>query len=289
MSASVRPMAVADAETVTAVVRAANVDADRRAGREVREHTPEQRRWFERCMVRFAERDPLGAWVAVDADDRVVGMAEAIRRGGFWGLSMLFVDPAWQSQGVGRSLLEHASGYAQDASLRMIVSSSDPRALRRYWAAGLALHPTVGATGVPDRSVVPPELPGRAGGPDDLELVADVDDGLRGRRDEDVAFLLSVGADLDVVDGPRHRGYAVHRDNRLQMLGATDEETARLLVWRYLAVVEGPATLPTLTAAQSWAVDVAMAAGLAVQPGGALFVDGIDRLPGPWLPSGWFF
>lgn len=282
-------MTVDDAGAVTSVVEAANADADRRAGREVEAHTPEQRRWFERCMARFVERDPQGAWVATDDAGGVVAMAEAIRRGSFWGLSMLFVEPAWQSRGVGRSLLEHTSRGAEDASLRMIVSSSDPRALRRYWAAGLTMHPTVGATGMVDRNAVPTELPGRPGGPDDLELVAEVDAGLRGPRDEDVAFLLSVGAELDVVDGRRRRGYAVRRDNRLQMLGATDEDTAKLLVWRALAAMEGPTMLFTLTAAQSWAVGVAMAAGLVVEPRGALFVDGIERPPGPWLASGWFF
>ena len=33
----------------------------------------------------------------------------------------------------------------------------------------------------------------------------------------------------------------------------------------------------------------AMAAGLTVQPRGALFVDGLPGPPVPWLPSGWFF
>jgi hypothetical protein len=32
-----------------------------------------------------------------------------------------------------------------------------------------------------------------------------------------------------------------------------------------------------------------MTAGLTVQPRGALFVDGMDAPPVPWLPSGWFF
>jgi hypothetical protein len=191
---------------------------------------------------------------------------------------------------LGRALLDGASGYGRDAELRMIVSSSDPRALRRYWSAGLTLHPAVEAAGSVDRrTVFPSDLPGRPGDGGDLELVADVDEGLRGSRAEDVGFLVSTGAELDVVDGPRGRGYAVRRDDRLQMLGATDEETAKVLVWRYLAAVEGTARIATLTAAQRWAVDVAMAAGLTLRPQGALFVEGIDRVPGPWLPSGWFF
>jgi ribosomal protein S18 acetylase RimI-like enzyme len=282
-------MSIADADAVVAVVEAANADAHGRAGRDAPPLTAAERRMFVRAMARFAEHDPEGAWVAVDGGV-VVGMAEAIRRGGFWGLSMLFVSPDRQSRGVGRALLERAMGCGRGAKVRMIVSSSDPRALRRYWAAGLTLHPTVEAAGAVDRRVVSfPDLPGRPGDAGDLDLVADVDEGLRGSRAEDVEFLVSIGAELDVVDGPRGRGYAVRRDGRLQMLGATDEEVAKVLVWRYLAAVEGTARITTVTAAQGWAVDVAMAAGLSVRPQGALFVDGMDRPPGPWLCSGWFF
>jgi GNAT superfamily N-acetyltransferase len=282
-------MAVTDAVAVAAVVEAANADADRRAGRATRERSPAQRRDFQSAMVRFVERDPQGAWVAEADGERVVGMAQSIRRHGFWGLSMLFVDPAWQSRGVGRALLDHTLVSAEGASVRMIVSSSDPRALRRYWAAGLRLHPGAEAAGAFDRSTLPTDLPGRVGDGDDLDLVASVDAGLRGSRAEDVGFLLSLGAVMDVVDRPSGRGYALRSDDRLQLLGATDEDTAKLLVWRFLASVQATATLPWLTAAHSWAVDVAMTAGLTVQPRGALFVDGMDAPPVPWLPSGWFF
>jgi ribosomal protein S18 acetylase RimI-like enzyme len=279
----------ADAEAVAEVVEAANADADRRRGRPTPERTPRQRRDFHRAMVRFVERDPAGAWVAKADDGRVVGMAEAIRREGFWGLSMLFVDPAWQSRGVGRALLERALQSADGAAVRMIVSSSDPRALRRYWAAGLRLHPGIEAAGAFDRSVVPDDLPGRLGDVEDLDLVASVDARLRGSRAEDVGFLLSLGATLDVVDESFGRGYALRSEDRLQMLGATDEETAKLLVWRFLASTEATATLPWLTAAQAWAIDVTMTAGLTLQPRGALFVDGMTGPPVHWLPSGWFF
>ena len=283
-------MALADVHGVVAVVEAANADADRRQGRDTPVHTAEQRQAFERSMARFVERDPDGAWVAVtDEDGRVVGMAEAIRRGGFWGLSMLFVDPDWQSRGVGRALLERALNYAQGASVRMIVASSDPRALRRYWSAGLRLYPGVQAAGRPDTGAVPADLPGRQGEAGDLDLVAEVDSDLRGSRAEDAAFLLSLGNVLEVVDGPEGRGYAVRSDERMHMLGATDTETARLLVWRFLQAAGPTATLPWLTATQGWAIDVAMAAGLTLRPQGALFVDGLESPPGPWLPSGWFF
>jgi ribosomal protein S18 acetylase RimI-like enzyme len=284
-------MGVADIEDVTAVVDAANAAADRRAGRTPQRPGDTQREFFRRGMRRFVERDPGGAWVAVDGDDgrRVVGMAEAIRRGSFWGLSMLFVDPDVQGRGIGRRLLDAAQANASGASVRMILTSSDPRALRRYSRAGLAIHPTVEAEGRVDRAAIPADLPGRAGEAADLDLVADVDSGLRGSRAEDVEFMLGQGARMSVVDGPRGRGYVVHRRNRMALLGATDEATASLLLWRFLADADDVAQVWGLTAAQDWAVRVALEARLTVTGAGPLFVDGLDRPPGPWLPSGWYF
>jgi GNAT superfamily N-acetyltransferase len=296
----VRPMGVADIEAVTAVVDAANAEADRRAGRRPQVPTDTQREFFRTGMRRFVERDPGGAWVAVDGADgadgdhgdhsgTVVGMAEAIRRGAFWGLSMLFVDPERQGQGIGRRLLEAAQTSASGATLRMILTSSDPRALRRYSSAGLAIHPAVEAEGTVDRAAIPADLPGRPGDATDLDLVEQVDAGLRGSRAEDVEFMLGQGARMTVVDRHRGRGYAVYRRNRMALLGATDDATASLLLWRFLADTDDVAQVWGLTASQDWAVRVALAARLTVTAAGPLFVDGLDRPPGPWLPSGWYF
>jgi GNAT superfamily N-acetyltransferase len=273
---------------VMAVVDAGEAQADRRARREPEPSTPEGREYFRRGMERFVERDPAGAWVAVEGDT-VVGMAEAIRRGSFWGLSMLFVHPDQQSGGIGHRLLDAALTYAQDAAVRMIMTSSDPRALRRYSRAGLAIHPAVEAEGVVDRSAIPTGLPGRSGDVSDLDLVADVDAGLRGSRLEDVEFLVKQGVRVEVVDSGTGRGYVLHRRNRVSLLGATDEETATVLLWRMLAEADGKAQMFCLTAGQDWAVRVALAARMKVSAGGPLFVDGLDVPPRPWVPSGWYF
>jgi len=281
-------MRIDDVDGVIAVVTAADAAAARRAGREPESPPRSHSEFFRRSMARFVERDPQGAWVAAD-DGVVVGMAEAIRRDAFWGLSMLFVDPSRQSQGVGRQLLDATLGYADGARVRMILTSPDPRALRRYALAGLAIHPAVEAGGTIDRSAIPRGLPGRPGDASDLGLVAEVDAGLRGSRAEDAAFLLATGARLEVVDGAAGRGYAVHRDTRLAMLGATDDTTAAALLWRVLAELGDKAEIWCLTAGQDWAVKVALAARLKVVGTGPLFVDGMDRPPGPWVPSGWYF
>ena len=281
-------MAPADAAGAGGVVEAAAEQLERARGRERPARTDDQREFFLRGLRRFAERDPDGAWIA-DSGGAVAGMATAIRRGSFWGLSMLFVAPEWQSRGVGHSLLDAALRTAEGAELRMILSSPDPRAMRRYSLAGLDIHPAIEATGRIDSGAIPRELDGRDGDTSDLDLVAAVDAGLRGSRVEDVEYLLGVGARMQVIDRGPARGYVVHRDSRLLMLGASDDTTASVLLWRFLARAGEEVEIWGLTAGQNWAVKVALAAGLQIAASGALFLAGREHPPGPWVPSGWYF
>jgi GNAT superfamily N-acetyltransferase len=283
-----RPMTLGDMHDVEIVVEAARMQLERQAGRVPVPRTGEHAEGFRDGMRRFVERDPHGAWVAV-SDGSVVGMSTAIRRGSFWGLSMLFVDPEHQSRGIGRLLIDAALAYAGVAEVRMILSSADPRALRRYSHAGLDLHPTVEASGMVDRAAIPDELCARLGDASDLDLVASVDAGLRGSRAEDVEYMLGVGARLHVIEDGAARGYIAHRPGRLLMLGASDEETASSLLWQFLALQDGRVELWGVTARQNWAVKVAYAARLKVLAAGALFISGRRESPGPWLPSGWYF
>jgi len=278
-----------DVEPVMAVVDSANA-AKAELGMRQAAPTPNDAQ-LDAIRVghaRFVQRDGPGAWVAV-ADGHVVRVAESIRRGSFWGLSMLFVHPDFQSRGIGAQLLDRAMTYAAGASERMIESSSDARAMRRYFLAGLAMHPAAEIWGEADRRAIPRSLPGRAGTENDLDLVATVEAHLGRSRTEDVAFVL--GDDrfrLDVVDRGPGQGWAVSSTGRLIMLGATDEQTAAAVVWRHLGACNGDTRAFGLTAAQQWAFAVAYEARLSVRVGGALFVDGM-AIPGPWIPSGWFF
>ena len=280
-------MTLDDVAGVATVVGAAGEQIERRAGREPRSRTPQQREYFLSGLRRFVELDPGGAWVAADGGS-VVGMAAAVRRGSFWGLSMLFVDPDQQNRGLGGALVEAALACSAGAEVRMILSSSDPRALRRYSLTGLDIHPTVEARGTIDKSSIPDDVFSRCADASDLDLVASVDAGLRGSRAADVEYLLSVGARMHVIDRGASRGYLVHRDTRVLMLDATDDVTAAGLLWGFLAEVE-EAEIWGLTARQNWAVKVALAARLEVVAAGALFVAGREHPPGPWLPSGWYF
>lgn len=281
-------MTLDDVHDVETVVEAARMQLERQAGREPVPRTREQAEGFRDGMRRFVERDPDGAWVAVSAGS-VVGMSTAVRRGSFWGLSMLFVDPDHQSQGFGRLLIDAALAYAAGAEVRMILSSSDPRAMRRYSQAGLDVHPSVEASGKADQAAIPDNLSARLGDASDLDLVASVDAGLRGSRAEDVEYVLGVGARMDVIDDGAARGYVVHRSGRVVMLGASDDATASALLWQFLALQDGDVQLWGLTARQNWAVKVAYAARLKVLPAGGLFISGRNEPPGPWLPSGWYF
>jgi hypothetical protein len=93
---------------------------------------------------------------------------------------------------------------------------------------------------------------------------------------------------MDVVDGDAGRGWVLWHPDRLVMLGATDEQTAAILLWRFLAGSEGQILIHGLTAAQQWAFDVLHQARLSAQIRGSLFVDGMP-VPVPWIPSGWYF
>jgi predicted N-acetyltransferase YhbS len=284
----IRPMTLGDVVGVRTVVEAAAEQLERRAGHDPQPRTGEQREQFLSGLRRFVELDPDGAWVAADGGS-VVGMMTSVRRASFWGLSMLFVDPSRQNQGLGRQLLDAGMESASGADVRMILSSPDPRALRRYSLAGLAIHPAVEARGTIDRKAIPDDQSARPGDAGDLNLVAGVDAGLRGSRAEDVEYLLGVGAMMHVIDRGAARGYVVHRHKRLLMLGATDDATASVLLWRFLADAGAEAEIWGLTARQNWAVKVALAARLEVVPFGALFLAGREHPPGPWLPSGWYF
>lgn len=131
-------------------------------------------------------------------------------------------------------------------------------------------------------------LPGRDGDADDLELIASVEAALGRSRTEDVAFGLEVGNQLDVVEKDGRRGWVLWQPGRLFMLGATDEETAATLFWRYIGQSGDNVVVFGLTTAQNWAFDVAHQARLSLRVDGAMFVAGM-AIPGLWMPSGWFF
>lgn len=74
-------------------------------------------------------------WVA-EKGGRVVGFSRSILRDGLQELTELFVDPDVQSSGLGRELISRAL-LQTDASLRLIIATSDMRAQALYLKNGV--------------------------------------------------------------------------------------------------------------------------------------------------------
>jgi GNAT superfamily N-acetyltransferase len=235
-------------------------------------------------LRQLIERDPGGAWVA-EHDGQIVGAVLAIDRDGLWGLSLLVVDPAHQSGGIGRALLSRSLEYAEGGRRgAVILASQDQRALRAYARAGFAGHPSFFASGRPAGVVVPPGV--REGGAGDLELTARVDRAVRGApHGSDIEAQLRTGGRLLVHED---RGYVVVEGGKLRLLAALDEAAAVDLLRAALAAVPPgeEAHVEWITARQQWAIGPVLDAGLALRLDGAVFVRGDVGPFQPYLPSG---
>ncbi len=271
-------MAAADIDAVQALGAEAFADLDLRSHRERRRHPP-----FPGRYEHLLRTDPDGMWVAEDAEG-IAGVAAALRRGPVWGLSMLAVRVGAQDRGIGRALLESSLRTAEGATSCLIVSSTDPRAIRAYARAGFALRPTLTAVGTPHAAGGVAGT--RVGSASDLDVAEAVDRRIRGAaRAADLATVLSDGGRLIVADG-RQRGYAVVRHGDPFTLAAEDEPTAARVLTRVLAEAEGPLQVRWLDASQGWAVPVVLDAGLALHPSGPICVRGRPAPLTPYLPSG---
>jgi GNAT superfamily N-acetyltransferase len=74
-------------------------------------------------------------WVAEEPGSRqILGYARSIERSGLLELTEFFVRPGRQSQGLGRALIERAFPVGR-GEVRVIIATSEVRALARYYAA----------------------------------------------------------------------------------------------------------------------------------------------------------
>ncbi len=237
----------------------------------------------------LAVTDPGGCWIAEDGGE-AVGAALALRREGLWGLSLFAVLPSAQGKGIGRLLLDHAAAYGRGCLRGIIVASPDPRAARRYHAAGFQLHPTMVFSGQVDHAALPAAdgIPVHLGDASHRQLLDSVDRRVRGgAHGGDHEQLLRTADDLLVVDTLAGSGYCYRREGRVVLLAATSRRlAARLLTEALLRVPVGTeAKVTNATGEQDWAVDVCLAAGLTVSTRGYLALRGM-RPPAPYLPSG---
>jgi GNAT superfamily N-acetyltransferase len=239
----------------------------------------------------FLETDPGGSWVA-DDEGTIVGMSQATVREGYWMLSQLGTIPGRQGRGLGRELLRLALSHGDPESPGTIQCSRDPKAMALYSAFGFTLHPVVAAWGhLRPGAVTRPDDVMRVE-PDDvtdaqLDLVTAIDRTVRGSaRTGDIEMMLSEEGNRLLLHGDR--AYAVAKDERIVTLGATNEESAALVLRTMLAEAPDGETIEVnwLTSAQQWAIRVLTQAGIELQPYGPVMVRGMAGPPSPYIPSG---
>src|SRR3954468_101174 len=211
----IRPMESADVAAADLVAYDALYGALPNVG-----ETYEQRaRRGQSRIAHLLGTDPGGAWVAEGERGRVVGVALALVREGLWGLSLFAVEPALQGNGVGRRLLDAALGYADGSRGAIILSSTDPKAMRRYARAGFALRPLVAAAGIVDRERLParhPQVDEATG--DDIGPTEEASRAGRGATHApDIPNQLANGCQLLVLGD---RGFVVHREGSVRLLAA---------------------------------------------------------------------
>jgi len=230
--------------------------------------------------------DPGGCWVAED-DAGVIGVAVSFRRELMWCLATYAVRPDRQGRGIGRPLLEAALTHSSGCLRGMLSASTDPKALRRYAAAGFSMHPQMWLTGSVDRSVLPVVEKVREGSAADIELMDSLDRRVRGAAHGAPDHLLMLSAmRLLVSDTTTGSGYAyVAPDGAPALLAASNRRTAARLLWAVLADSGETITVNHLSAANDWAVQVGMAARLDLYQGGFLALRGM-KPPAPYVHHG---
>lgn len=284
----IRPMLPTDVPTAERISDEAFLELDRRTfprdWPEPERRTPEgSARWISRTQ-RFLEHDAGGCWVAED-DSGVVGFATSFVRERAWCLATYAVRPGLQGAGVGRRLLTAAQAYGAHAPVGLLSASVDARAVRRYWRAGFTLHPQMLLQGTVDRRQLVAVSGVRDARPDDRTLMDAVARELRGGgHGPDHAALAETARPL-VAESPTGRGFAYTSGTRLEVLAATDEATARTLLWACLAHAGEEYLVPRVTGANPWAVDVGLTAGLTLAQSGYLGVRGMPP-PAPYVHNG---
>jgi ribosomal protein S18 acetylase RimI-like enzyme len=275
----VRPLESADLDAMAELTAAA-------FGIEI-EQEADRRRWLGR-LGHPLRTDPDGSFIA-ERDGRVLGAAQAIRRERLWVLSLLAVDPGAQSAGAGRALMDRALGYGAEGDAGLIVSSSDPRALRLYGLAGFSLWPAFEARGTLDRAKLPRADPRvREAGEDELEELAPISREVRGAaHTADLAFALGRGGRLLRYGD---RGFSVTLPGfGVWLLAAGDPEAAQALLWGAIELVgdveEDHRSVRWITGGQDWAIELLLGAGYALRPYGAMCVRGRPGPLNPYLPS----
>ncbi len=242
--------------------------------------------WMTRTL-HFLRTDPGGCWVA-DDETGLVGFATSFVRDTTWCLATYVVRPALQGRGIGRALLEAAMHHGRGCLHGMLSASADPKAVRRYHLAGFEMHPQMFLAGVVDRTTIPAIEKVREGTAADTDLMNSVDRQTRGAAHGPDHELMQGVLRLIVSDSSTGSGYAyLGEGGRVQLLAATNRRTAAGLLWAALADAApgSRVTVPHITAANQWAVQVGLAARLELHQEGYLGLRGM-KPPAPYIHNG---
>ena len=240
--------------------------------------------WIERTL-HLVGTDPGGCWVAED-DTGMVGMATSFRRETLWCLATYAVLPGRQGQGIGKPLLAAALDHGRATTRGMLSASSDAKAVRIYRQAGFDLHPQMYLTGTVDRSTIPVLEKVRDGSAGDIDLMDSLDRAARGAGHGTDHELMLRTWRLLVSDTTTGSGYVyLNERGQVGLLAASNRRTAVRLLWAALA--EGPerATVPHVTGANQWVLDVGFAARLTLHQEGYLGLRGM-KPPAPYVHNG---
>ena len=287
----IRPMREADVEAFGEITATSYYEVDARTYQRawpdpVRRPPGRNGAWINRARAALAT-DPGGCWVA-EVDGEVVGGAVSRVRELMWILASFAVRPDLQGRGIGTQLMAAAMHHGRGCLRGMFAASADPGAVRRYRLAGFDLHPQMLLTGAVDRSAIPVVDRVREGTAADFDLLDSVDRRTRGAAHLSDHELLLAQFRLVVTDHTTGSGYAyVDEDGVPTLIAATNRRTATRLMWEALASSrpEEQISVRHITAANAWALDVGLAARMAIHQNGYLCLRQM-RPPAPYLHHG---
>lgn len=287
----VRPMREGDLEAFADITATSYHEVDARTYQRswpdpVRRPAARNGHWIRRTGQALVT-DPGGCWVA-EVDGELVGGAVSRVRELMWLLASFAVRPDQQGRGIGTQLMAAAMHHGRGCLRGMLASSADPGAVRRYRLAGFDLHPQMLLSGVVERSEIPVVDRVREGTAGDVDLLDSVDRQTRGAAHLSDHELLLDQFRLVVTDHTTGSGYAyVDDDGAPALLAATNRRTASALMWEALASSRPgePVSVHHITAANAWALDVGLAARMAIHQNGYLCLRRMSP-PAPYLHHG---
>lgn len=220
------------------------------------------------------ERAHPASRLAFDARGALIAATIISPRGHLLILSLAIVAEEHQGRGLARTML---AGFpeARPGTNRVVMSSTDPKAMRRYARLGLGVHPCLAACGILRPGAV--ERPREAERCSPLEGAQILDAIAREARGEpygdDIAMWEDQGDTLHLIGD---QAAAIQNGGVIRIVVARSEAAAQAVLRAAMDGVPPGETVHVrhIRSGQDWAVRAALDAGLPLSPEGPLFSDG---------------